>query len=353
MSRKDIKSMTLPEIKQEFAADGHAAFRALQVYHWLHRGVTSFDEMSDLSKAFRQQLAEKYTIANAVIEQKLESKLDDTIKYLFRLNDGEFVESVVMNYHHGRTICISTQVGCKMNCSFCATGKSGYSRNLAPSEMLAQIQSAQLDIGVRISNVVLMGMGEPLDNYDNVLRFLELVSSEEGLNIGMRHISLSTCGIVDKIYDLADKKLQLTLSVSLHAPNDEIRSRTMPVNHRWGVEELLKACRYYSKQTGRRISFEYAMISGVNDSDACARELAGRLKGTLSHVNLIPVNTVSGSGYKKSTTERLQKFTRILANSGITATVRRTLGSDINASCGQLRRRYQEEVADVESLHQK
>lgn len=345
--------MTLPEIKQEFAADGHAAFRALQVYHWLHRGVTSFDEMSDLSKAFRQQLAEKYTIANAVIEQKLESKLDDTIKYLFRLNDGEFVESVVMNYHHGRTICISTQVGCKMNCSFCATGKSGYSRNLAPSEMLAQIQSAQLDIGVRISNVVLMGMGEPLDNYDNVLRFLELVSSEEGLNIGMRHISLSTCGIVDKIYDLADKKLQLTLSVSLHAPNDEIRSRTMPVNHRWGVEELLKACRYYNKQTGRRISFEYAMISGVNDSDACARELAGRLKGTLSHVNLIPVNTVSGSGYKKSTTERLQKFTRILANSGITATVRRTLGSDINASCGQLRRRYQEEVADVESLHQK
>jgi 23S rRNA (adenine2503-C2)-methyltransferase len=272
---------------------------------------------------------------------------------LFRLNDGEFVESVVMNYHHGRTICISTQVGCKMNCSFCATGKSGYSRNLAPSEMLAQIQSAQLDIGVRISNVVLMGMGEPLDNYDNVLRFLELVSSEEGLNIGMRHISLSTCGIVDKIYDLADKKLQLTLSVSLHAPNDEIRSRTMPVNHRWGVEELLKACRYYNKQTGRRISFEYAMISGVNDSDACARELAGRLKGTLSHVNLIPVNTVSGSGYKKSTTERLQKFTRILANSGITATVRRTLGSDINASCGQLRRRYQEEVADVESLHQK
>jgi len=353
LSRKDIKSMTLPEIKQEFAADGHAAFRALQVYHWLHRGVTSFDEMSDLSKAFRQQLAEKYTIANAVIEQKLESKLDDTIKYLFRLNDGEFVESVVMNYHHGRTICISTQVGCKMNCSFCATGKSGYSRNLAPSEMLAQIQSAQLDIGVRISNVVLMGMGEPLDNYDNVLRFLELVSSEEGLNIGMRHISLSTCGIVDKIYDLADKKLQLTLSVSLHAPNDEIRSRTMPVNHRWGVEELLKACRYYNKQTGRRISFEYAMISGVNDSDACARELAGRLKGTLSHVNLIPVNTVSGSGYKKSTTERLQKFTRILANSGITATVRRTLGSDINASCGQLRRRYQEEVADVESLHQK
>lgn len=345
--------MTLPEIKQEFAADGHAAFRALQVYHWLHRGVTSFDEMSDLSKAFRQQLAEKYTIANAVIEQKLESKLDDTIKYLFRLNDGEFVESVVMNYHHGRTICISTQVGCKMNCSFCATGKSGYSRNLAPSEMLAQIQSAQLDIGVRISNIVLMGMGEPLDNYDNVLRFLELVSSEEGLNIGMRHISLSTCGIVDKIYDLADKKLQLTLSVSLHAPNDEIRSRTMPVNHRWGVEELLKACRYYNKQTGRRISFEYAMISGVNDSDACARELAGRLKGTLSHVNLIPVNTVSGSGYKKSTTERLQKFTRILANSGITATVRRTLGSDINASCGQLRRRYQEEVADVESLHQK
>jgi 23S rRNA m2A2503 methyltransferase len=348
-----MKSMTLTEIKADFAANAQPAFRALQVYRWLHRGVTDFDEMSDQSKAFRRELAEKYYIANAVIERKQESKLDDTVKYLFRMNDGELVESVLMDYHHGHTICISTQVGCRMNCSFCATGRSGFSRNLTPSEMLAQIQAAQADVGIRISNVVMMGMGEPLDNYDNVLRFLELVTSEEGLNIGMRHISLSTCGIVDKIYDLADKKLQLTLSVSLHAPNDAIRSRTMPVNRRWGVDDLLKACRYYGKQTGRRISFEYAMISGVNDGDDCARELAGRLKGTLSHVNLIPVNNVTGSGYRKSTADRLQKFSRILSESGITATVRRTLGSDIDASCGQLRRRYQGEVANVESIYEK
>ncbi|MBW7574006.1 23S rRNA (adenine(2503)-C(2))-methyltransferase RlmN [Caproiciproducens faecalis] len=345
--------MTLNEIKADFAADGQPAFRAIQVYRWLHRGVEDFEQMSDQSKAFRQDLAQKYYIANAVIEKRLESQLDDTVKYLFCLNDGEYVEGVLMDYHHGHTICISTQVGCKMNCAFCATGKSGFSRNLTASEMLAQIQAAQKDAGIRISNVVMMGMGEPLDNYQNVLRFLELVSSDEGMNIGMRHISLSTCGVVDKIYDLAEKKLQLTLSVSLHAPNDEIRSRTMPVNHRWGVEELIKACRYYADLTGRRISFEYAMIHGVNDSDACAKELAGRLSGILSHVNLIPVNDVSGAGFKKSSADRLQKFSRILSGKGITVTVRRTLGSDINASCGQLRRRYKEEVANVENIQQK
>lgn len=350
MSQQDIKSMTLDELKADFAADGQPAFRALQVYKWLHRGVSDFEEMSDQSKAFRQGLSKRYYIANAVIEKKLESKLDDTVKYLFRLNDGEYVESVLMDYHHGHTICISTQVGCKMNCSFCATGKSGFSRNLTASEMLAQIQAAQKDIGIRISNVVMMGMGEPLDNYEQVLRFLELVTSDDGMNIGMRHISLSTCGIVDKIYDLAERKLQLTLSISLHAPNDAIRSRTMPVNRKWGVDELLKACRYYASLTGRRISYEYAMISGVNDSDACAAELAEKLSGSLSHVNLIPVNAVDGAGFKKSTADRLQKFSRILANKGITATVRRTLGSDINASCGQLRRRYKEEVANVENL---
>lgn len=352
MSQKDIKSMILQELKADFAAEGQPAFRALQVYRWLHRGVVSFDEMSDQSKPFRQELEGRYYIANAVIEKKLESKIDGTVKYLFRMNDGEHVESVLMDYHHGHTICISTQVGCKMNCAFCATGKSGFSRNLTASEILAQIQSAQTDAGLRISNVVLMGMGEPLDNYGNVLRFLELVSSAEGMNVGMRHISLSTCGIVDKIYDLAEKKLQLTLSISLHAPNDEIRSKTMPINHRWGIEELLKACRYYSELTGRRISYEYAMISGVNDSDACARELAGRLKGTLCHVNLIPVNSVTGAGFTRSSAERLQSFCKILSGKGITATVRRTLGSDINASCGQLRRRYKEEVANVESVQQ-
>lgn len=236
-----------------------------------------------------------------------------------------------------------------MGCTFCATGQGGWFRDLAPSEMLAQIQAAQKDSGNRVSNIVLMGMGEPLDNYENVLRFLELVSSDEGMNIGARHISLSTCGLVDKIYDLADKKLQVTLSVSLHAPNDQIRSRTMPVNRKWNVEALLKACRYYAETTHRRISFEYAMIKGVNDTDACAQELARRLKGMLCHVNLIPVNDVTGANYRKSSQERLQKFSKILSDKGIPVTVRRTLGSDIEASCGQLRGKHEEEAVLNES----
>lgn len=353
MSLTDIKSMTLDEIKADFAGGGQPSFRAAQVYKWLHRGAVDFEEMSDLSKPLRQELAKKYYIAAARIEQKFCSKLDDTVKYLFKMNDGELVESVLMSYLHGRTICISTQVGCKMNCAFCATGKSGFSRSLTASEMLAQIQAAQIDAGERISNVVLMGMGEPLDNYENTLRFLELVSSEKGMNIGMRHISLSTCGIVDKIYDLAEKEYQLTLSVSLHAPNDEIRSKIMPVNNRWNVEQLLKACRFYADRTGRRISFEYAMISGVNDSEDNARELAARLKGILCHVNLIPVNSVKGSSFQKSPREQMKNFVRVLSNKGIRVTVRRTLGSDINASCGQLKRRYKEEVANVENIQPK
>lgn len=348
MERQDLKSMTLDELGAAFQAEKLPSFRAKQVYQWLHRGVETFDEMSDQPKDFRKKLAEKYYISVANIEKKLVSQYDNTVKYLFSFSDGECVESVVMQYQHGYSICISTQVGCKMGCTFCATGRSGFSRNLTASEMLAQIQAAQKDLGVRISNVVLMGMGEPLDNYDNVLRFLELVSSELGLHMGMRHISLSTCGIVDRIYDLAKHRLQLTLSVSLHAPNDALRAQTMPVNRRWGVDELLAACRFYSKTTSRRISFEYAMIQGVNDSDACAKELAAKLHGTLSHVNLIPVNDVDGSGYRKSSTARLERFCRILSQQGIPATVRRTLGSDINASCGQLRRRHKEEVAEVE-----
>lgn len=352
MNLADIKSMTLGELKAGFEADGRPGYRALQVYRWLHRGVSGFDAMTDLPRELRESLAEKYYIACAAVQKKFVSRLDGTVKYLFRMNDGELVESVLMRYRHGLSICISSQVGCRMNCAFCATGRSGFSRNLTASEMLAQIQSAQEDAGERISNVVLMGMGEPLDNYENVLRFLELVSSPEGMNIGMRHISLSTCGIVDKIYDLAEKKLQLTLSVSLHAPNDRIRSETMPVNRRWNLEELLEACRCYAEKTGRRISFEYAVIGGVNDSDGCARELAQRLRGMLCHVNLIPVNEVEGSGFRKSGRERLQRFEGILAEKGITVTVRRTLGPDINASCGQLRRRYREEVANVEDSQQ-
>ena len=341
MSLVDIKSMFKSELTEFFKEKSYPSYRANQVYSWLVKGVETFDEMLNIPKDLRSLLKEKFYIATAKTNRKLVSKLDGTVKYLFELHDGEFVEAVLMKYNHGYTICISTQVGCKMGCKFCATGKSGFSRNLTASEMLAQIQSAQLDNNIRISNVVLMGMGEPLDNYDNVVRFLRLVSSDDNLNIGMRHISLSTCGIINKIYDLANENFQLTLSVSLHAPNDSIRNDLMPINKKFNVDELLKACKFYIKKTNRRISFEYAMISGVNDSDECAAELAKRLSGMLCHVNLIPVNSVdfASENYKKSNRERLEKFMNVLAKSGINATVRRTLGSDINASCGQLRRK--------------
>ncbi len=339
MEKLDIKSRTLVELTGEFAQMGLARFRAGQVFRWLSRGAMGFEEMTDLSKDLRRELAERYEIRGAEIVRRQVSQIDGTIKFLFRLFDGQCVESVLMRYHYGISICISTQVGCKMNCSFCATGKSGFARDLFPSEMLSQVQAASKDVGERISHIVLMGMGEPLDNFENVLRFLELVTCPEGMDLSMRAISLSTCGLVDKIYALAEKKLQLTLSVSLHAPNDGIRSRTMPVNKRWPIGELMKACRYYTKMTGRRISFEYAMIQGVNDSDACARELAGRLRGMLAHVNLIPVNDVTGAGYKKSDAGRQRRFAQILQEHGVTATVRRTLGADIEASCGQLRRK--------------
>ncbi len=341
--QKDIGSMYLSELRDELSELGEPAYRAAQIYKWVQSGAKSFDEMTNISKKLREKLVENYYISFATIEKKLISDYDDTRKYLFSFRDGETVESVLMKYHHGYTSCISTQAGCKMGCTFCATGQGGFFRNLTASEMLSQIRAEQEDNNIRISNIVLMGMGEPLDNFDNVLRFLYLVSSGDGMNIGMRHISLSTCGLVPKIYELADKKLQLTLSVSLHAPSDQIRSRTMPVNRKYPIGELLKACRYYIEQTGRRISFEYAMIDGVNDSDANAAELASRLKGMLCHVNLIPVNSVGGTGYKKSRQDRIRSFISVLERSGITATVRRTLGSDINASCGQLRRAYKKE----------
>ncbi len=340
MSKADIKSMTLTELSEAFAALGLQKYRAPQVYKWLHEGAASFDEMTNLPKDLRQGLNEKYYIAVAETELKTVSQKDGTVKYLFRLIDGEHVESVLMKYHHGYSICISTQVGCKMGCTFCATGKTGFARNLTASEMLSQINSAEADIGGRISNIVMMGMGEPLDNYDNVIRFLRLASSEEGMNIGLRHISLSTCGIVPKIYALMEENLPITLSVSLHAPNDEIRSETMPVNGTWGIDEILAACKAYSEKTKRRISFEYAMISGRNDSDACAHELAKRLRGIHAHINLIPVNDVTGTGFKKSNVERQKRFADILEKAGYTATVRRTLGSDIEASCGQLKRKF-------------
>lgn len=335
--------MTLDELTEFVTENGFPKFRAKQIYDWLYKNVTDFDNMRNIPADLKAFLKSSSYISVANIEKKLVSRYDKTVKYLFSFNDGECVESVVMSYKHGYSICISTQVGCKMGCTFCATGKSGFSRSLEPSEMLGQIEAAQRDLNIRISNIVLMGMGEPLDNFDNVVKFLRLVSSDNGLNIGMRHITLSTCGIVPKIYELAKLHLGITLSVSLHAPNDDIRQRTMPIARKYSIEELLKACSDYFKTTGRRVTFEYSMISGVNDSDENARELAKRLEGTQSHVNLIPVNTVEGTGYLKSNIKRQQAFINILAAKNIGATVRRTLGSDINASCGQLKRKHIEE----------
>ena len=335
--------MTLDELTEFVTENGFPKFRAKQIYDWLYKNVTDFDNMRNIPADLKAFLKSSSYISVANIEKKLVSRYDKTVKYLFSFNDGECVESVVMSYKHGYSICISTQVGCKMGCTFCATGKSGFSRSLVPSEMLGQIEAAQRDLNIRISNIVLMGMGEPLDNFDNVVKFLRLVSSDNGLNIGMRHITLSTCGIVPKIYELAKLHLGITLSVSLHAPNDEIRQRTMPIARKYSIEELLKACSDYFKTTGRRVTFEYSMISGVNDSDENARELAKRLEGTQSHVNLIPVNTIEGTGHFKSNIKRQQAFINILAAKNIGATVRRTLGSDINASCGQLKRKHIEE----------
>lgn len=335
----DIKSLSLPELKEELTAHGEKSFKAAQIYAWLHKkGIDSFDEMTDLSKDLREKLKSNYNIYTCSIEKKLVSVYDDTVKYLFRLHDGELIESVVMKYKYGYTICVSSQVGCKMGCSFCASGIAGFIRNLTPSEILSQIYVAQKDLNIRISHIVMMGVGEPLDNFENVMQFLTLVSNSDGLNISMRNISLSTCGVVSGIERLLEKRLQLTLSVSLHAPNDEIRSRTMPVNNRWNVDTLLSVCRKYTQATSRRISFEYAMISGVNDSDECAHELGKKLKGMLCHVNLIPVNSVKERNYKKSSDNRINCFIKILEKYKINVTVRRTLGSDINASCGQLRR---------------
>ena len=297
-----------------------------------------FEQMTNLPQALRAQLAAHYSIAHVEIRRRLVSQIDGTVKYLYAMPDGETVESVLMQYKHGWSQCLSTQAGCRMGCAFCATGMGGLHRNLTASEMLSQIEVAQQDRDVRVSSLVLMGMGEPLDNFDEVVRFLQLLSEEGGVHIGMRHISLSTCGLVDKIYQLMEYRFPLTLSISLHAPNNELRSQLMPVNRRWPVEELLKACRTYIDTVGRRISFEYAMMDGVNDSDACARELVSRLKGMLCHVNLIPANAVEGKVHHRSSAARLAAFQGIIEQSGIPVTVRRTLGADINASCGQLRR---------------
>ena len=336
----DLKSMTFDEIENICVGLGLKKFRAKQIYGWICKGVDDFSQMTNLPKADLELLKKDYFISSAKIEQKFTSKIDDTVKYLYKMYDGEFIESVVMKYKHGWSICVSTQVGCAMGCKFCASTLNGKKRDLLAGEILSQIFTAQNDLSIRISNVVLMGMGEPLDNYDNVLRFLHLVSNDDGLNIGMRHISLSTCGLVDMIDKLADEGLQLTLSVSLHAPNDEIRDKFMPINHKYNVSELISACKRYIDKTGRRISFEYSLIKGVNDSIECADELTLLLSGMLCHINLIPVNPVKERGLSHPTMQNVYKFEKRLIDNGMNATIRRTLGADISASCGQLRAKH-------------
>ena len=336
----DIKSMTLEEITEALREMGEPAFRGKQVFTWLHRGAASFDEMTNLSKALREKLAEVFFITCPQVACKQVSRLDGTIKYLWKLGDGNCIETVLMHYHHGNTVCISSQVGCRMGCAFCASTIGGKVRNLTASEMLDQVMFTQLDSGEAVSNIVLMGIGEPLDNLDTVLRFLELVNHPEGLNIGMRHISLSTCGLIPGIRRLGELGLQLTLSVSLHAPDSETRSKMMPVNRATGVEALFAACRRYFEKTGRRVTFEYTMIDGVSDREEQARLLASKLRGLAAHVNLIPLNDVRESPWKPS--RRLSAFQERLESHGLTATVRRSLGGDIDAACGQLRKRAAE-----------
>ena len=319
--KKDISALTLAELT-DLAA--------------------SLNEMTNIPSSLRGRLEEEYYIASCDIEEKYVSKADGTVKYLFRLFDGEYIESVVMKYKYGSTICVSSQAGCRMGCRFCASTIAGLKRNLTAAEIERQLHLAQKDLGVRISHIVLMGIGEPLDNFDNVMDFIKNVTDPKGLNISARNITLSTCGIVPRIYELMEKRLQITLTVSLHAPNNTIRDSIMPVNSKWDISELIAACRDYANTTSRRVSFEYTLISGVNDSDECALELAELLKGMLCHVNLIPVNDVTERKNTRSSAPRINKFAHILQKSGINATIRRTLGSDINASCGQLRRKRSE-----------
>lgn len=336
----DIKSLSFDELSDEIKKLGLPKFRAGQIYKWLHQsGVSSFDEMTNISKELRVRLSESYFIPFCAVEEKYESQLDGTVKYLFRLYDGEYVESVIMKYKYGYTICVSSQVGCKMGCNFCASTLAGFKRNLLPAEMESQLHTAQNDLGIRISHIVLMGIGEPLDNYDNVIKFLRTVNNENGLNISLRDVTISTCGIVPRIYDLINENIPVTLTLSLHAPDDALRSSMMPVNDRWGVDEAINACWEYAERTKRRVSFEYTLINGVNDNTECARKLAGKLHGFISHVNLIPVNDVRERSNVRSTDSAVRNFQDTLKSLGINATIRRTLGKDINASCGQLRRR--------------
>ena len=344
MAKIDIKSMNIAELEDLLKELGEPKFRAKQIFDWLHaKQVDSFEEMTNLSKGLREKLSETASINGVEIVRKLVSQIDGTRKYLFALSDGAIIESVLMKYEHGNTVCISTQVGCRMGCKFCASTLDGVERGLTAGEMLSQIYAIQKDCGERVHGTVLMGSGEPLDNYDNVVKFLRLINDPKGQNMGQRHITLSTCGLVEKMYDLAEEDLQITLAVSLHAPNDGIRTQTMPIAKVYSMEKLLQACRDYADKTKRRITFEYALIHGVNDGDEHAWELVKKLRDMLCHVNLIPVNDVKERNYVKSTADRVKRFAGILNENGVETTVRRKLGSDIDAACGQLRRSHMKE----------
>ena len=341
--KTEIKSLSVAELKEHLVSMGEKPFRAKQIFKWLHLPVSSFDEMTDLSKDLRSKLSERFLLTVPKVVREQVSKVDGTHKYLWQLHDGDCVESVLMRYEHGNTVCVSTQVGCRMGCAFCASGLLGLKRNLSAGEILDQILFIQKDSGLPVNTIVLMGTGEPLDNYDNVLKFLHLVSCPEGINIGQRHISLSSSGLADRIEQLADEKLQITLSISLHSPDDESRSSMMPVNRSYPIERLMKACNYYFDTTGRRISYEYAMARGKSDRPWQAEKLASLLRGRPAHVNLIPLNPVKESPLQPSSPQAVRRFQEILQKHGVTATVRRKLGPDIDASCGQLRRRILEE----------
>lgn len=342
--KKQLRSLELDDLKAWLSEQGEKPFRAKQIFEWVQKGITSIDEMTNISKALRAKMEEAFVLDNVKVVKYLDSK-DKTRKYLLSMNDGEIIEAVLMRYKHGNSICVSTQVGCRMGCTFCASTLGGMTRNLEAGEILGQIMTIQNDIGERISNVVLMGSGEPLDNYDEVVKFLRLVNHPQGLNISMRHITLSTCGLVEEINRLAEEKLQITLAISLHAVNDDKRSSLMPINRKYDLNALLKACRHYTDMTGRRITFEYALIEGENDHEEEARQLAKKLRGMLCHVNLIPINPVEERGYKASSNKNITRFQKILKDSGVETTIRRELGSDINAACGQLRAQHLEEEA--------
>lgn len=339
----DIKSKTLAELTAELTAMGLPKFRAKQIYGWMHEKLAeSYDEMTNISKELREKLRERYGLTVLTPVDVKISQVDGTRKYLFRLEDGNVIESVLMKYKHGNSVCISSQVGCRMGCRFCASTLEGLERNLTASEMLDQIYRIQRHTGERVSNVVIMGSGEPLDNYDNVLRFIRLLTDENGLNISQRNITVSTCGIVPKMRELADENLQITLALSLHAPNDEVRRSLMPIANRYTLGEIMEACHYYFEKTGRRMTFEYSLVSGVNDNLEEARALSALIKDQHGHVNLIPVNPIKERDYVQSNQKAIADFKNLLEKNGINVTIRREMGRDIGGACGQLRKSYLE-----------